>query len=476
MSVLPKLFNGRLPEVFNPADFYTTQYIKSLQTDTTVSASISIVDDQGNTSNSATETYVNNTVAQAISALKNGADGAYDTLVEIQQFLQDDDAQIANILTTMGTKANVSDLNNLSDRVDVIDGSVNYVSFQQNVLQASQSDVITTLDNKIDSDNTRFADYDNHFSLLDSSANSIVSRVDNLKTNYDAHFLLLDGSCNSLQSSVNTLNSKTSALSYSGGTTVINSKLSVNLDDQLKGNTIIGDQLTDTLSVNAITTFNNPSVTFQNNSISQSAVNGLTSKLSAHDVSLNSILTSQIADEALLASHTNSISSLQSSKADLANTLYMNSYYVNAGQNKFSDVLNSIGSQNGKSVFFSTGSHNNESGEVTINKYTLNMIAPDNAFASSSAVVYYPITIQDASCSRILVSNFQFTQPIVVDGTQGRHNWKACTFTNSFTFQGSMTNWCNFQYCTFSNVITVPSTFSGTILFFQCDLTGCTIK
>jgi hypothetical protein len=185
-------------------------------------------------------------------------------------------------------------------------------------------------------------------------------------------------------------------------------------------------------------------------------------------------LYSQIAtDENTIATHTSQISSLSSSKADLANTLYQNTYYVNAGVNKFSDVLTAIGSSNGK---FSTGSHNNESGTVTIDKVTLNLIAPDNAFASSSAVVYYPITISGSSCTRILVSNFQFTQPIVINGTQGRHNWKACTFTNSFTFQGSMTNWCNFQYCTFSNVITVPNTFAGTIVFFQCDLTGCTIN
>jgi hypothetical protein len=60
--------------------------------------------------NLATETFVEQRVSTAVSDLLNGANTAYNTLKEIEQFLLAGDTVVAGIISTLATKANSADL------------------------------------------------------------------------------------------------------------------------------------------------------------------------------------------------------------------------------------------------------------------------------------------------------------------------------------------------------------------------------
>lgn len=62
----------------------------------------------------ATEAYV----AAQISSIVGGADSAYDTLLEIQQILQGNEASIGTILEEIAKKASKAELKEVSDKVD----------------------------------------------------------------------------------------------------------------------------------------------------------------------------------------------------------------------------------------------------------------------------------------------------------------------------------------------------------------------
>ena len=53
----------------------------------------------------ATELYVDGKVIALKNEFMGGASSAYDTLKELETFLKDDDTQISNILTGLGTKS-----------------------------------------------------------------------------------------------------------------------------------------------------------------------------------------------------------------------------------------------------------------------------------------------------------------------------------------------------------------------------------
>ena len=70
-STYPSFFNGELPNIFNPSDFYTTQYIPNLQTDSAIVTTnllasnnnvIQVSNDDGTTSTGATQSYVDNAI------------------------------------------------------------------------------------------------------------------------------------------------------------------------------------------------------------------------------------------------------------------------------------------------------------------------------------------------------------------------------------------------------------------------------
>ena len=61
----------------------------------------------------ATELYVDGKVIALKNEILGGASSAYDTLQELQTFLQNDSTAISGLLTAVGTKANQSDFNTL---------------------------------------------------------------------------------------------------------------------------------------------------------------------------------------------------------------------------------------------------------------------------------------------------------------------------------------------------------------------------
>jgi hypothetical protein len=95
-----------------------------------------------------------------------------------------------------------------------------------------------------------------------TSINAVQTQLNNDETTYNAHFTQLDSSCNSFTTSIATLNGKTNAITYNSGTntTILNSKLSVGLDESLNGNLTIGDASTDLCTVNASLVSNSQSI------------------------------------------------------------------------------------------------------------------------------------------------------------------------------------------------------------------------
>ena len=178
-----------------------------------------------------------------------------------------------------------------------------------------------------------------------------------------------------------------------------------------------------------------------------------------------------------ISTNTNNITTLQSSKADKANTLYSNTYYVNAGVNKLSDVLSSIGNLTSKCIVLSASgiSETDNTTAVVINKTNLTIFGPDCAFNSPSTIVNFPITL-NSSASRVRLSNIGFAENFIIDGSTGKHVFKACTFDKNFSLINTTTNWIIFNYCSFSGQVNIPITFGGYIIFYFCDFAGATLN
>jgi hypothetical protein len=144
--------------------------------------------------------------------------------------------------------------------------------------------------------------------------------------------------------------------------------------------------------------------------------------------------------------------------------------------NKLSDVITQIGNLTSTCIFLSpNGLYEPSNNNVNITQTNLTICAPDCAFNSPSTSLYFPVTLTSAS-NRIRVSNISFQNNFTIDGSVGRHAFKACTFQSNFSLTGSMTNFLTFYYCTFSGQINVPNTFAGFIIFYFCDFTGATLN
>ena len=84
-------------------------------------------------------------------------------------------------------------------------------------------------------------------------------------------------------------------LSYSCQTTTVSSKLRVTLDESVNGNTVVGDASSDTLTVNASSTFDNGltvasgATVIPSGSISKAAVNSLNSDLTTLSTAISNL-------------------------------------------------------------------------------------------------------------------------------------------------------------------------------------------
>jgi outer membrane murein-binding lipoprotein Lpp len=163
-------------------------------------------------------------------------------------------------------------------------------------------------------------------------------------------------------------------------------------------------------------------------------------------------------------------------KQDRANSIYSNTYYLNAGVNNLSSVLTSIGSLTSTAINISPSGHSDTQNPVIVSKVNLCLVAPDCAFASPATTFNFPLTVNGSTSTRNLFNNIQFAQNFIIDGTLGRHSFKGCSFLQNFTLQNATTNWIFFYYCSFSGQVTIPSTFAGYIIFYFCDFNGATLN
>lgn len=421
------LRNKKLPKIWNPKEQATKLSINQIEADEIISVITNSQQFQqqsgtGVPVDMATKSYVDTQAVNVKNDILGGASGAYDTLKELQTELEGNDTAINSIVNTLSTKANQSDLLSLSSRV---------------------GDVETNKLNIVDASNT-YATITN-LSTTNTNLTNLTNKVNTNETTLNSH-----------TTSISSLNSKTSALSYSGGTTTINSKLIVNLDDTLKGNTIIGDQTTDTLTINAITQLNNNLSTTGNIILSDNS--NLVNRLVADETNISNI------------------SSQLTNKAEKSQIITTNQWSLNANVNTLSSVLSSIGSLTSQVINISGGTHNDTTNPNNLTAINLVMIGQDSGFSSPVSILNYGLTISGSTNTRARLSNLGINGNVIIDGTLGRHTFKSCTFNANLTFLNTTTNFINFHYCSFSGQVNIPSTFGGVIVFYFCDFSGATLS
>lgn len=348
------------------------------------------------------------------------------------------------------------------------------------IFTLQNSDIPSQLNSSLDT----ILEIDNYITNLNTTVNSKANQTDLNATNNNV--TSNTNSINNINSQISTINSTVSQksnaidltatnLNVSNLTTTVASKVHQSSLDTT--NTNLSNLSSRVGSAESNISSNTSNITSNTNSIT-SILSRLTtdeSNITNNSNSINSILSRLTTDESNITSNTNSITSLQSSKADKNNTTYSNTYYVNAGVNLLSSVLSSIGTNQGQSIIISAGTVNDASG-VSITVPNLTIQAPDSAFSSSSTLLNGTVTISGSTNTRCRISNIQFTNDVIINGTQGRHNFKACNFNGNFSLQGSTTNWINCYYCTFSGQVNIPNTYAGYIIFYFCDFNGATLN
>ncbi len=232
-----------------------------------------------------------------------------------------------------------------------------------------------------------------------------------------------------------------------------------------------------TTNTNAITALQSRLTTDETNITSNTSnITSNTNAITALQSRLTTDETNIITNTSNITSNTNAITSLQTSKADKSLVLYSNSWYVNSGQNLISSVLTSIGNSQNQTIYLSSGGINEASGLNIVDKVNLTIVAPECGFSSPATIVYGNISVSGSSNLRLRVSNVGFQNNFTIDGTQGKHSFKGCVFSQNFSLLNATTNWVFFYYCTFSGQVNIPSTYAGYIEFYFCDFSGATLN
>ena len=177
-STYPSFFNGELPNIFNPSDFYTTQYIPNLQTDSAIVTTnllasnnnvIQVSNDDGTTSTGATQSYVDNAINNLSNTLlgtniPNQLNQNLDTILEIDNFITD--------LKT-NTDTNTSNIYNLQN--DVINHTSSIQTIQTN--QLNDHNNITALQTRITTDESYILANSNNIITNTNDIASLQSRL-----------------------------------------------------------------------------------------------------------------------------------------------------------------------------------------------------------------------------------------------------------------------------------------------------------
>jgi hypothetical protein len=252
---------GELPEIFNPSIFQSSSVVAINISSSNLSTSTLSVTGTGlytgttipNSSTIATTQYVD----EKIGSLINGSPEVLNTLSEFANAINNDPQIYDTITNNLSLKANSNN--------PVLTGTLllNDIDLGSQVSD-NTSNIIALVNKTSNIDNT--SDINKPISSETQTALNLKANIDDptFTTNITTPAMSLNGTdlntrITTSESKITTLEGKTNAIVYNGttNTTTINSKLVVSLDELTNGNTIIGNALTDNLTVNALSTFNN---------------------------------------------------------------------------------------------------------------------------------------------------------------------------------------------------------------------------
>jgi hypothetical protein len=272
-KLLLSKYNGTLPKDFNIIDWQATTIFADTIISTDINGfsvqgnSIGIVNDSGTPDDVATKSYVDGKIEDLLGT--DNLNTSLNTILEINEAINNDPNFYTTITTSIATKANDNDVMHLTTNESI----AGQKTFSTGIT-LNGSDLNTRLSSDeatISSHTTSIATKANDNAVVHLTTNESISGQKTFSTGITLNGTDLNTrltsdestisshttSIGSLNTSVSALNAKTGSLTYNSGTntTTLNSKLVVALDESTNGNTTIGDASTDTLTVKASTTF-----------------------------------------------------------------------------------------------------------------------------------------------------------------------------------------------------------------------------
>lgn len=166
------------------------------------------------------------------------------------------------------------------------------------------------------------------------------------------------------------------------------------------------------------------------------------------------------------------ITALQTDKADKANTIYVNSVYVNDNVNDIQTALDSTSSQ-GTVFYMSAGSYGGSDVQVS-GKNNIAILAPPIGtpaticeLADGRGMIIYNTS------QRIKIANLSIKGLLTLQQT-GNNYYNGIVCSAGMSVSGSGSHY--FYNSEFSGPITVSNTFAGVIVFSQCNFSGATFS
>lgn len=160
-----------------------------------------------------------------------------------------------------------------------------------------------------------------------------------------------------------------------------------------------------------------------------------------------------------------------------AHHLHANSFYANDGLSDIQTEIDSVGAQQGKVVFVTSGSFGGST--VLINdKTNLAVVAPDVGNTICELASGRGMTISGTS-ERIRVANLQIEGAFAINGTKGRHIFSDCDFLGGVSINGttdSTNTYITFTDCGFANQnINISNLTNCVIYFARCSFNNLRI-
>ena len=158
-----------------------------------------------------------------------------------------------------------------------------------------------------------------------------------------------------------------------------------------------------------------------------------------------------------------------------ANRLYSNSYYVNDGVNDIQTIHDDAAFGEGDVIFVSSGSYGGST--LSLTKSNFAILPPPTGINSICELAGgRGLTISGASCTRVRIRSLQIEGNTLIDGTQGRHQFKSVNFQGTTTITNGVANFITFEDCEFTGAITIASSVTATIYFVRCSFGGVAIS